>query len=567
MSLRPSIIRPLLLTVLAAAAIPAIAAKHFVNGRIAFTSTRDGSSEIYVMNPNGSAQTRLTFDKGEDIDPAWSPDATRIAFARDEQIRVMSADGSHGLLLTTAGRNRRPSWSPDGKLIAFDSTRDRADAAREIYIMNADGTDQTRITTSDASVSNSAPAWSPDGRSIAFACGESATHGNGGICVMNPDGTGIHALTDSRRGRDIDPAWSPDGRKIVFERSGELFVRRDVMIMNADGSDVKKLATGTFDLLSAQAHPVFSPDGKKIAFGKDPFLSYGTNIETMNPDGSDQTKLTDNPIDGDGNGPADDDPSWGRKFFAETTGVYVPSTGRWLLRNSNTTGDPDFVVKFGGLPGDLPVAGDWNGDGRTDIAVFRDGHFLRAFLKPFTSCLVCQPFLVADPLDEIAFGAAGDLPVAGDWNGDGVDDIGVFRPTKLGTFLLRVPLFEPICQFCPQEVFTTKTVPFGSAGNLPLAGDWNNDGNDEVGVYDPALAQFSLTEDFVEPTFVFPFGLAGDRPLAGDWLGSTVDGVGVFDPVSRTMLLGTRLPFPPDVIFEFGVTEGLPVAGHWTAAE
>jgi hypothetical protein len=329
--------------------------------------------------------------------------------------------------------------------------------------------------------------------------------------------------------------------------------------MNADGSDLKKIATGTNDVPSSQAHPVFSPDGTRIAFGKDPALSFGTNIETMNPDGSGEIKLTDNPVDGNGTGIADDDPSWGRQFPTETTGVYVPSTGQWLLRNANTTGAADFIVTFGGRPGDIPVAGDWDGDGRTDIAVFRDGQFVRALLKPLDPCLPCQPILLPVPLDDIAFGEAGDLPLAGDWNGDGIDDLGVFRAPKLGTFLLRVPL--------GQDTFTTQTIPFGSAGTLPVAGDWNNDGKDEIGIYNPTLAQFSLTSDFAEPTFIFPFGLAGDRPLAGDWRGNSIDGVGVFDPVSRTMRLGSRLTFPPDIIFQFGVTEGLPVAGHWTGAE
>jgi len=237
MSIRQSIIRLLAAAILlAAAALPAGAAKHFVNGRIAFTSTRDGNSEIYVMNPNGGAQTRLTDDPAEDIDAAWSPDGTRIAFARLDRhgavrtVHVMNADGSGDTALAFQG-SRRPAWSPDGKQIAFDSFRDKdITAATEIYIMAADGTNQTRLTENDGS--NFGPAWSPDGRSIAFTCQVDAPLGPGSICVMNPDGTGIRALTENRRGVDLNPSFSPDGRKIVFERfETAVSVRRDVMIM------------------------------------------------------------------------------------------------------------------------------------------------------------------------------------------------------------------------------------------------------------------------------------------------------------------------------------------------
>jgi len=544
----------LVAVVLCVAAVPAGAANKFVNGKIAFVSNRDNNFEIYVMNPDGSSQQRLTNDRAKDIEPAWSPDGTRIAFVRDGRIHLMNADGSGITLLGTCCGGRRPAWSPDGKRIAFDSND-------EIFTIAVDGTDETQLTNLGGIAD--APSWSPDGRSIVFAFAKENLEDRS-IRIMNADGSEIRNLTADHRGSNNKPSFSPDGRQIVYTRNPSNWnVRSDIMIMNADGSDPQKLSTGA---VYGEEHPVFSPDGTRIAFGGDPFFLYNTSIRTMDSDGSNEQKITEPLLGQDGNSIddifRDEYPSWQRAFAPETTGVYVPSTGMWLLRNSNSTGDPDIIVKFGGQPEDLPVAGDWDGDGRTDLAIFRGGTFIRARLTPPTLCIPCQTFTFVQSVDEIAFGEPGDLPMAGDWDGDGKDDIGVFRPGKIGTFLLRIPLPAPFCPLCPQTIFTTKTVAFGSAGQLPVAGDWNSDGKDEVGVFDPVITRFFLTEDFVDPTFIFLFGIGGDRPIAGDWLGRGVDSVGVFEPQLTTMVLAPEFTAPPNV-FAFGVSEGLPVAGHW----
>ena len=107
-----------------------IQAQFAVNGyaalkaQIAFTSTRDGNSEIYVMDIDGDHQVRLTIDPARDSDPSWSPDGARIAFVsnRDrglDRIYVMDSDGQHVTRLTMDSTNLAPAWSPDAAKIAF----------------------------------------------------------------------------------------------------------------------------------------------------------------------------------------------------------------------------------------------------------------------------------------------------------------------------------------------------------------------------------------------------------------------------------------------------------------
>lgn len=203
--------------------------------RIAFAGGRDGNSEIYVLTVPDAFEAgelpgviRLTDDSASDGDPAWSPDGGRIAFVSNREgnqdVYVMNADGSGVVNLTQspAAQDRGPAWSPDGRRIAFDSDRG---GNQEIYSMNADGSAVIRLTLNF--VPDSDPAWSPDGDRIAFVCERG---GNLEICVIDLDESGPVNLTNDPSA-DMQPAWSADGQHILYtsDRDGGL----DIFILDA----------------------------------------------------------------------------------------------------------------------------------------------------------------------------------------------------------------------------------------------------------------------------------------------------------------------------------------------
>jgi Tol biopolymer transport system component len=187
---------------------------------------RNSHYQIYVANPDGGNQVRITNDAFDDWGPAWSPDDSKIVFASNRggqfNLYLMNADGSNVTRLTDS-RGFVASWSPDGKHIAFDSHRD---GLNQIYVMNADGSNVVRLT--HTSSDEFGPAWSPDGNKITFV---STRDGNDQVYIMNPDGSHQHALTSGRG--NFRPTWSPDSSKIAFVsvRSGTA----EVYEMNADG--------------------------------------------------------------------------------------------------------------------------------------------------------------------------------------------------------------------------------------------------------------------------------------------------------------------------------------------
>ena len=229
--------------------------------RIAFTRSRDLNPapnisnidvELLVVNSDGTDQSLVAQTYGDDHNPVWSPDGTRIAFHHSTQsttkILVVNADGSdQRILARTRGEEWGPRWSPDGTRIAFTGIARRG-GVPSVFVVNADGTDQRNLTF------GAGPRWSPDGTSIAFV-----DYGDTGftfeIVRANPDGTNQRLLT--RTGPETAPSglvWSPDGSRIAFSSSHD--GDDEIYVANADGTGQTQLTDNTF---FADSDPVWIP--------------------------------------------------------------------------------------------------------------------------------------------------------------------------------------------------------------------------------------------------------------------------------------------------------------------
>jgi serine/threonine protein kinase len=249
--------------------LPDFVARHLTGEeKLLVMRNRSGKTSLVEIKPDGSEVLDLRIDlparpadwQGEDGEPAWSPDGKRVAFSLTRQgtsdIFVMNADGSDIKQLTRSqGINRSPAWSPDGKQILFVSERD---GNPEIYVMAADGSHQINLTRDPGYDAD--PGWSPDGSEIVFTALREGAAGFY-LYVMDADGKNRRQITHhpSTMGQ-VYPAWSPDGSTVVYADTTSLGL--ELFLCAADGSNERQLTS----LGGSNTRPAWSPNGKVIAF-------------------------------------------------------------------------------------------------------------------------------------------------------------------------------------------------------------------------------------------------------------------------------------------------------------
>jgi hypothetical protein len=168
--------------------------------------------------------------------------------------------------------------------------------------------------------------------------------------------------------------------------------------------------------------------------------------------------------------------------------VFRPSNSTWYIRAVGSLPH--------GLSGDIPVPADYNGDGKTDVAVFR----------PSNSTWYVYG------IGSFVYGASGDIPVVGDYNGDRKADIAVFRPSNSTWYIRAIGSFV-----------------YGTSGDIPVVADYNGDGQDDIAVFRPSNGTW-----YLRTVGSFVYGQNGDIPVAADYNGDGKADIAVFRPSSGT---------------------------------
>jgi hypothetical protein len=248
-------------------------------------------------------------------------------------------------------------------------------------------------------------------------------------------------------------------------------------------------------------------------------------------------------------------------------GVFRPSTHLFYLDyNGNGVWNGASIDKqynFG-ITGDMPITGDWNNNGISEIGVFRPSTHL--FYLDYNGNGAWNGAAVDRSYN---FGITGDIPITGDWNNDSKSEIGVFRNSTHLFYL------DYNGNGAWNGAAVDRTYNFGINGDIPITGDWNNDGISEIGVFRPTTHLFYLDYNgngawngaAVDRTY--NFGITGDMPISGDWNSDGRTDIGVFRPSTHLFYLdyngnGAWNGAAVDRTYNFGITGDMPISGKWS---
>jgi len=275
---------------------PHVASARGPVGQIAFRSERDGGSDIYLINSDGSNLTRLTQNGKRNGVPTWSPDGARLAYVSDGDICIIAIEAPQKERCLTAANQRvmnvggtpYPVWSPDGRFIVYSANFPDG----QLLLLDVTTGSTRELTRSHIMWPLS---WSPDGKRLAAP----AFIGDSAIIIVNIE-TGAEERFEIQSPPNISYGimlqWSPDGSQFAFLSFVSEFSASEgwkpygaLSLVNTQGKDFRILARSIKESFGRLA---WSPDGTRIAFNGDLTAPLETNLYVINADGSNLIQLT-----------------------------------------------------------------------------------------------------------------------------------------------------------------------------------------------------------------------------------------------------------------------------------
>lgn len=534
---------------------------------------------VYVFTRSGitwSQQARLSAS-----DPATYDFFGRsLALSADGNSLLAGADGKFDGLVAQVGAvyyftRSGTTWTQQAKLLASD--RIENDFFGRSIAMSGDGSTAFIALPGRATFpflgngvvytfTKSGGVWTENGK---LSPNDAATNDGFGIALqLSADGnTAIIGAPNKS-----DSPFQNNGAAYIFTRNGALWQQQaklsalDKASGDIFGGSLSLSSDGTIAIASAISSSDIPAlyNGAAYIFARNG-TSWTEQMKLLAADRADQDHFgAAVAVSGDGNtvfvgasyeGDNSGDSAGSVYVFTtpsprpDTIGAYL--NGTFYLRNSNTTGGAEITTTFGGVPSDLPIVGDWNGDGVDTIGVYRNSTGFFFLSDSNTSPAVNYTVL---------FGNPGDTPFAGRWTADMTHDgIGVYRNTN-GILYQRKSLTSGFDDFF---------AVFGNPGDQGVAGDWDGNGFDSIGIYRSSNSTWYLTNNSTPSGITFSdinfvWNLGSFLPVVGDWDANGSTTVGLYNNQNGTFLLhSTNAVAGTDNLFSFGPVGSKPIAGKW----